>query len=367
MRKYYFDNLRSFIIYIALIPFHFSLGYTVDINYYVCGEPLKWPLAVIMLFNDWTMPALFLLAGICSSYSLSRKSRSAFFKDRFIKLFIPFLAGSLIIDFPIAYCSSVAHGNFTGSVWEFIKKVYPRFWTVFYNPEADYGCGWLCRDHLWFLFYLMIFSLILLVVCRIKLPEKVIRLFRKPYMLLLPVALMIPLKLLMVETPCTYSNALMFFLGYFLLKDDEILECITNNRNLYWSAFLVAIAAFWFASYCEYTFLMKVTRGAIAWFGSLGFLGLFGKYQNTTSKFKKLLADYSMQFYIVHQSVLVILMYYFVRHTDSTLLQFCLIIPLTYIISALSVWIIANVPPFRFLFGLPVGKRSKQQVELPKT
>ncbi|WP_425517379.1 acyltransferase family protein [Paenibacillus solanacearum] len=45
----------------------------------------------------WFMPLLFLLAGMSSFYALQRRTGAHFVKERFLRLLIPLVVGTLII------------------------------------------------------------------------------------------------------------------------------------------------------------------------------------------------------------------------------------------------------------------------------
>lgn len=111
---------------------------------------LQYPM---IFLNRWRMPLLFIISGMGAAFSLRKRSALQFSRERLIRLFVPLLLGILIIVPPQVYVERLAYGEFTGSYWD--------FWPA-HAFEGKYPTGNLSWHHLWFLPYILIYSLILL-------------------------------------------------------------------------------------------------------------------------------------------------------------------------------------------------------------
>lgn len=97
MRKYYLDNLRSFTI-LLLFPVHtFMIWNDFGLKFYVWGGDNRIISTLIVLINPWFMPLLFVIAGVSAGYSLEKRSIKEFCMERVNKLFVPFVAGTVIL------------------------------------------------------------------------------------------------------------------------------------------------------------------------------------------------------------------------------------------------------------------------------
>ncbi len=122
-RSYWLDYLRGFIT-ILVVAHHSSLAYTTFASfnpqaYNASTHPIvdavrSKGLDIFEDFNDvFFMSLMFLISGIFVAPSLARKGRRQFIRDRFRRLFIPFLIAVTFI-MPIGYLASwrLAHGNY---------------------------------------------------------------------------------------------------------------------------------------------------------------------------------------------------------------------------------------------------------------
>ena len=149
-RLYYIDWLRVLVI-LSLIPFHASLTYlrfgTVYIKAPVSGLAALPFLAVVVPLGDFFMTLLFFVSGIASFYSFKKRGMGDYVGERATKLMFPFLLGFLFLCPTTAYLQALYDG-FEGGFLSFIPQF---FYKIFYY----HGYG-----HLWFLFYLFVFSML---------------------------------------------------------------------------------------------------------------------------------------------------------------------------------------------------------------
>lgn len=150
-RLYFIDWLRVLVI-LSLIPYHAALTYTGLGSTYII-EPIHnagaLPFIVITASLDsFFMALLFFVSGIATYFSLHSKNQNEFIRERFRKLIVPLLLGTIFLCPIQAYFKGLYEG-FSGSFFKFIPE--------FFSPKITH---YLAYAHLWFLLYLFVFSLI---------------------------------------------------------------------------------------------------------------------------------------------------------------------------------------------------------------
>jgi hypothetical protein len=100
----------------------------------------------------WIMPLFMFLAGIGTWYSLQRRSVRDYLRVRSSRLIVPFLLGVLLLVPPQIYLERLHQGEFSGSFLQFL----PHF------LDGVYPRGNLSAGHFWFLAYLFTYAVITL-------------------------------------------------------------------------------------------------------------------------------------------------------------------------------------------------------------
>ena len=111
---------------------------------------------LVVLFAPWIMPLLMLVAGTSTWYALERRSVRRFVRDRFTRVLIPLVAGTLLLSPVQVWMERRFRGQFAGSLLDF----YPHFFDGIY-PRGNFS--W---HHLWFLAHLFVYSLLALPLIR---------------------------------------------------------------------------------------------------------------------------------------------------------------------------------------------------------
>ncbi len=102
-----------------------------------------------VLMAPWIMPLFMMLAGMSAWFALRRRGPRTFVGERAFKVFVPLVAGTLLVVPPQVYLRRLSRGEFDGSYLEF----YPHFFDGIY-PTGNFSYG-----HLWFLAYLFTYML----------------------------------------------------------------------------------------------------------------------------------------------------------------------------------------------------------------
>ncbi len=151
VRRYDLDWLRV-IVFTLLIFYHVGMffvpwGWHVKNN--VIYDWLRWPM---LFLNQWRLPILFVISGMGTYYALSKRSIWEFIRERNLRLGIPLVFGMLVIVPPQVYFERLADHEFVGSYYEYYTTI------AFYGIYPEGNISW---HHLWFLPYLLVFSIIL--------------------------------------------------------------------------------------------------------------------------------------------------------------------------------------------------------------
>lgn len=99
------------------------------------------------------MPLLMVIAGMGTAFALRRRSLRAFARDRVQRLFVPLVFGMFVIVPPQIFIERLQRGAFHGSYLDFYASVF---------DFVPYPAGSFSWHHLWFVAYLLLYSLLAL-------------------------------------------------------------------------------------------------------------------------------------------------------------------------------------------------------------
>lgn len=351
MRKYYIDNLRIFCI-LLLFPYHTAMIFNAwGEQFYIHGNSLSCLTLPMSLIYPWWMNLLFTIAGISAAYSLKKRSLREFAKERFKKLLIPFLTGILLIIPVQSYIADVFHNNYSGGYFEHYKTFFIRF-----TDLTGYDGGF-TPGHMWFMLYLFIISMLMLPIIsffnrrKLKISGTKIKLIH-----ILPLFLVILLitPILEISGKSVGEAFACFLLGFFLISIDEIQDLLEKNCLLISSLFvmILCVHSLLIINGMQSGILWDIEYRIFVWFGILAFLSLGKRFLNKTNKLLKYLSQAAFPLYFFHQSILVIIGYFILKLNVNVLIQFLLIMTLSFIGSILCYEIFRRFKVTRFLFGI---------------
>ncbi len=144
-----------------LIFYHIGMLYAHNWGYHYKSEYTSELLNNIMLWsNRWRMSLLFLISGAAVSFMLAKESGWRFATKRFSFLFFPLIFGMLVIVVPQVYVEA------NSKAWMDVSN-YWQFWYAYLNQQSPefvahktLGSWHLTWNHLWFLPYLLAYSLL---------------------------------------------------------------------------------------------------------------------------------------------------------------------------------------------------------------
>ena len=375
-RRYELDWLRVLAI-LAVFLYHCSRFwdlYPWHVKDVVTSPALH---AVGSFLVQWGMPLFFVISGAAVFYALGTRPAWRFVRDRILRLAVPLVFGIFILSPPQIYLERLTHGQFSGTFFQWL----PRFFDGIYEAGGNFP---LFGVHLWFLVFLLVFTLLTLpltVPGRTKRGSPLARLgrlVRRPWTILL---LWIPLAL--VDTFLDpdvairvaggwniFSYLLFFMLGYMVYSDEEAREV----PGRFFLPLLVAGVCLTALGYVlDYGLGVRpefgtpawagiqVLRGARAWCWILAILGMGSRYLNRTNRFLSYANSGVLPFYILHQPVILVIGYYVLQWNAPILLKYLAISTSAFVlVMLLYELLIRRIPPVRYVFG--VGRKVKPSV-----
>ncbi len=365
-RRYDLDWLRVIVFYL-LILYHVGMYY-VPWGFHIKSDPtypeLRWPM---LFLNQWRLPILFVISGMGTAFALGHRSVGQFLRERSIRLLIPLLFGMAVIVPPQVWVERVAVDGESYSYW--------TFWTQHYFGPT-YPAGNLSWHHLWFLPYLFMFSLVFAPILGYIRAHRdapwmtsLGRIFRSGWGLysFLPllyfaealVEPFFPVTHALIGDWFTIINyGIMFFAGYLLIsrRADFWVGLNQIGRYLPYIA-ITSFTAYYMIRQYEDSTVIHFTEAFIKvfnlWSWVLLLFHLASKYLNRPSKALAYANRAVYPFYILHQTVMMLLIYYLRPYHMHLGLEALLLIAGTFIITALIYeFLIRRIRLLHPFFGL---------------
>jgi glucan biosynthesis protein C len=386
-RESYLDWLRILSI-LGVLFFHSAMPYVAEDGWHIKNAQTSNLLLESNFFlHLFRMPLLFFISGTVSYYMMQRRTTSSFISLRCRRLLIPLVAAMFIIVPPQIYMERLTQG-FTGTFWQW----YPDVFNFVPYPKGSFS--W---HHLWFIAYLFLYDLLLapLFACCVSsgsggFKAKASRLAEgsRIYLLMIPGILWYAfLSRRFPETndllhDGSYFVYWMFFLlaGFLCILQPKLMNSLQRNRRVSLTIGFMAILLLDYLRWnqiepghnswpfqSEYTwYLFDALKPLVAWTWVFALIGYGKHYLNRKSSVLSYLNEAVFPLYILHQTVIVVLAYYFVQlPNESILSKYIYTLGTTFFITVLTYHLL--VRPFalsRILFGMkPKPKPTKIQTQ----
>lgn len=333
-----FETRLVFLDWVRILAFFVLIAYHVGMYYVSWDWHVKSPFAssapesFMLLSAPWRLTLLFFVAGVASRFMLARVSTGAFVRRRSLRLLLPLLFGMLVIVPPQPYLEVVEKLGYGDGFGAFMGLYYSAY-------------GGFCREdcldlptwnHLWFVAYLWVYTLLLALLARLLPPSAVEALAARTdgmlegwKLIALPAAVLALLRVLLAERfPTThglvddwYNHAasfLPFLLGALTAGSRRFWEQVEARR---WNALLLALCAWaaiviWFHAPHEQLngrvmdVLRPVMRSVWAlctWSAIVAACGFARRHLNADGPARRYLTEAVFPVYIAHQTLIVVL------------------------------------------------------------
>ena len=375
-----------------------------ELDFYVKNEPPEPAATFVIIFTSlWGMPLLFTIAGFAIWHSLQKRTVAAFVRERLHRLFIPFIVGLLVIVPPQIYFHLRGDPAYQDSYAQF----YPRFFDVAFAIDfpsliqADPTTNLFQAAHLWFLYILFVFTLLLLPVFLFlgrtagrQLVGHVAGFLARPwaiFLLALPIAVIEAALGTDLQGGWNQSAYLVFLIyGYLLAADARFGQILSASRIrslvlavLGTAAGMVGLAMVAkstdsdpLQSYDLASVMLRFFKGVVGWCWLAAILGFLEDARNKWQRARdarhsrdgSLMSPRSrtflvsveryaneavLPFYLLHQTIIVAIGFYVVPWRISALLKFLIISSTAFVITLLLYEaVIRRTRLTQFLFGM---------------
>jgi surface polysaccharide O-acyltransferase-like enzyme len=349
VRKDYIDWLRNIAIF-YLFPYHTARIFDALNSFYVKGS-INIPSTNLVYVSFWFMPLMFLLAGYSSFYALQKRSGKIYIKERFLRLFIPFVFGVIVIVPPQAYYAKMFHLNLQENYFIFLKKYFTDF-----SNWSEYAGG-ISPAHLWFILFLFVISIVMLPIMKFIIKKQIrSELMENPFIISMIFIVLVVLSIL----PDISGKNMFLYCGYFIIgflfaTNDKIIENMEKYCNILGILMLLGIVGLFIEKYFWGTFSgmpYRFIRYLIYWITLLAILGYGKKYLNKNVKILIHFNKAALPVYILHQTVLVIVGYYVLKIINHGIVPYILILIITFIVTILIYKIILTIKILKIMFGI---------------
>ena len=376
-RRYDLDWLRVIAI-LTLLFYHTGMIY-VSWGWHIKSVEHSQPMEEVMRWlHRWRMPLLFFISGAGTFFALKKRTYSSYAGERVRRLLVPLLFGMFVIVPPQIYIEWLFRGRFSGSYAEFYPEVFK------FQPYQDGGKGgafsW---HHLWFVCYLFFYSLLSIPVFRWmkgesgqRFTDRIGRLIARPggALWLVGVLLLNDVVLggffpdethaLVNDWAYFMKNLLLFWLGYILISRRDFWQTITDQRLYFLVATLICTVILYsvrvFVGFDAIdnsqllTTLFSFNSLGLTWFSVLATIAYGYRYLNVSRPILPHLNEAVYPFYILHQTVIVLIGYYVLTKTNLGVYAGFLVISFSSLAACIAIYVLL-VRPFkltRVLFGL---------------
>ena len=344
-RRHDLDWLRVIAIFLLMF-YHTGMIFVADWGWHIKSETTSHLFAEWMFFmNRWRMVLLFFISGAGSWYALGLRTGGQYLKERSRRLFLPLIFGMLVIVPPQIYMERLWRGMDYAHYFEFYTSVFS------FIPYPEGSFSW---HHLWFIAYLFLYSIIGLPVFLFLRSDKGRRIMGRisgalgSFAIYLPVLFItagymiilnyqVPTERNLVDDWARFFYYFCYFiLGFVAQSYPSFWMWIEQKRrmslkiafitllivNYYrWNGIDLSDEAIWVNA------LSMLITMLLSYSWVLAILGYGKKYLNRPAKWLSWANEAIYPFYILHQTVIVIIGYYFIQDivTDSIWAKFWLI------------------------------------------
>jgi len=371
-RLYFLDWLRICAFFL-LVLYHTGMYYVTWGWHVKTAHPSDALEPFMMLSSPWRMSLLFLIGGAAAAFLLEKLGGKGLAKERSKRLLLPLVFGMFCVVPPQAYFEVVGKLAYQGSYLDFMQ-LYVRAYHGFCDSK---GCldlpTW---NHLWFLPYLWIYTLVLAAIGSRRVQAAGAWLLRHLHgwkLFALPVVVLALGRILLLpHWPHTHNlvadwhnhamSLPVFLLGAAMARQGAFWQRLDDARFAALGIFLASWAAIIGFGAMDEAFQvawLPVARTVYAlcqWSGIVAVCGFGHRHLNFDSAKRRYLTQAVFPVYILHQTLIVCLAVALRAAGLPPVTEGLLIVILTLAISFGVFEVVRRVPLLQPLFG--VGKAA---------
>jgi glucans biosynthesis protein C len=372
VRRYDLDWLR-FIAIVILLFFHTGMLFN-PWDWHIKNNETSESFRYWMVWlHFWRMPLLLFISGAGTFMALGKRTPQQFARERVTRLFIPLVFGMFVVVPPQIYYEHIKDYE---SYWDFYKTVFE------FQPYPEGSFSW---HHLWFIMYLLVYSLLAIPLLKylrspksMRFKEKIKAVFSSPAgVLFIPASFILITQIIMRPYFPEETHALIddwaFFTFYFCFflfgmicySDPRLWESIGNNRKHLLVSTIATLVPF-YIFYFHLTGLFQlpwsidtmetafdVTAIYLSWFTVITVIAFGQHYLNRPHPWLARINEGLYPFYILHQTVIIVIGFYLCQLQWSIAAKYWSVSILT-LVSCLIFYLLFIRPwnVLRVLFGM---------------
>ncbi|WP_411338801.1 acyltransferase family protein [Sphingopyxis sp. J-6] len=347
-RHYGMDWLRIG-AFALLILYHIGM-YFVPWGWHVkIAEPIDWVAIPMLATNGWRLALLFLVSGYASAALFAKLGGSGTFaRSRSARLLVPLLFGMAVVIPPQPWIDLAGQHGY--------RQGFLHFWLHdYFGFQFIDGIALPTWQHLWFVVYLWVYTmlaaLLLAVVpegVRARIADAAARWLNGWGLLVWPlVAWLIIYALfpdhdethaLFDDGPSHLHYLVAFAAGWLLRVRLSLFDAVAR----WWKvAAMLAVVAFGPVAWIEWTWPgdtiapdwvfppYHIARLVQGWAAIVALVGIADHYWNRDHPWRATLAEAVFPFYIIHQTIIVVVGWYLLRAGVDALLSFLILLAAT--------------------------------------
>jgi glucan biosynthesis protein C len=372
-RRYELDWLRVSAILIVFL-YHSTRFFNLGDWHIKNSDTYVWVEIWNIFATRWLMPLFFIISGASLFYAIGKSSSWwRFYADKFLRLMIPVMIASVTHSAMQVYLERLTHGQFSGSFFSFLPQYFNGIYLGIGMPGNFAWHGM----HLWYLFFLFIYSLICyplfiwLKGAGREILNRCMAMFAIPG--LMYIWFSIPLLIIKALIPPAVLNAgsggwgflyYIWFLisGFMIISSERLQQQIKDHR---WISLLLGMVLSSVYLYQLFSPSCVILQGWISdWINPLlsifsawsWLFAIFGFGMQFLS-FDRPLLRYAnegvLPFFILHQSVLLGIGYFIMPWEIPDVLKWAVVFTSSFfVILTLYTLLIRKLDVLRFLFGM---------------
>jgi surface polysaccharide O-acyltransferase-like enzyme len=359
-----------------LIAYHAGMAWSGWSWHLTSSDSIDWLREGMRFVNRWRMPLLFMVSGAAIALALGSRSPGSFTFDRVRRLLVPLVFGMVVIVPPQIYLERLYRGQFTGSFLDWLPQAFQG------GPYPNGNVSW---HHLWFLAYVLVLTFVLLPYFLWARSERGQATLEKAghfaarfglqWLMVLPLgASLLWLAPVSYNTNgligdwhgLVYYGALLLY-GAFLFSSPALLAALNRQR---WLSCAIGVAAYatLYAVFIDGAVRPVIADGArpayalvsalntMAWLFAI--VGFANRHLTRRPAFLSEATEAVYPFYILHQTVTVIAVYWLLQIGAPPVAGFILAVLATFMATSAIYFGLRPVWFLRPLFGLKAAYRT---------
>jgi len=375
-RRYDLDWLRI-LVFALLILFHTGMFYVENWGWHVKSlYQSQWLENIMLIVEPWRMAVLWVISGIAIRFVMAKVSVRRFIAMRSLRLLLPLLFGILVVIPPQLYIEMTYNGDLNMNYWQFLQAFFSSDSGIFENYQSGI---WPHIDvnHLWFIRSLWQYSLVilcLLPILNLKRVDSAINWLFKQHSVVAIVIATLPLFIIQINW---HQDSVRYPLGFTLM----LYGYLIGWNSLFWNRLKNNLKPLLITAVISYGILvifynlvwLDVLKGSQSADSNLLLVGMFNysllrllgvltvfsfahQFLNRKSKKLAYFNDAVYPFYILHQTIIVVIGYNLSSLNLGAILEPIILLLCTVASCFIGFEIIRRTEILRPFFGLKMSK-----------